>query len=145
MMRTFNQNNAIRMINTAATYAAAAVYGSWLSMVGYDRCTVIGVVGAMSADVVMAIYEATDASGSDAQALTGLTGTFTNNEDEGLPGLIEVRAADLSDGFTHITALVTPAASASFGSLGIFSGAYAMPVTNTEDTHVAFNVGEEAS
>ncbi len=142
MSRTFNENNAIRMSNTPAVYAAASVTGTFVDMTGFRRATLITGNGELDGDMPVQVMEATDTSGTSAQALSGLTGTFTNGTDEARVGVIEVREADLSSGFKTVGARVIPAATDSFFGVWVLSDAYENPVDNATGDGVAFNVGE---
>lgn len=141
-LRTINENYAFRAVHTPATYAAAAVYGTWISMVGFRRCLFESIVGELDANLAVAVYEATDVTGTGAQAISGLSNTFHNGSDEGRVGLIEVRDADLSDGFTYVTILVTPGATDQYGCIAMLGEPYTAPVSNATTDNVAFNTGE---
>lgn len=142
MSRTFNDNWAVRLVGTPAAWAAAAVYTDFVSMVGFRRCAFIVGNGELDADMAIAVYEATDASGAGAQAISGLSDSFVNGTDEARAGIIEVREADLSDGFTHVGLLVTPGAADSFCAFALLGEAYDNPVDNGTADGVAWIVGE---
>jgi hypothetical protein len=109
-------------------------------MQGFRRCTFIPLVAGLSGDIVCKPYEATDSSGSNpAEIDTALAGTFANGTDENLPGIIEVRDSDLTADYNFVTLQVTPAAGDPFACVAILSEPYEAPVTNTVNTHVAFN------
>lgn len=141
-MRTFNDNHAVRMAGTPATWAAAAVHGNWIAVAGYRRFTFITLNGELDGNLVAAVYKATDSSGTGAAALSGLTGTFTNGTDEARVGIIEVRDSDLGTDTTHISLRVTPGATDSFAAVCILSEPYELPVSNATTNGVAYNVGE---
>ena len=79
---------------------------------------------------------------SDAQAITGLSDSFVNGTDESRVGLIEVRDADLSDGYRYVTVQVTPAATDGYACIAVLGEPYEAPVSNATTDGVAFNVGE---
>ena len=93
MTRTFNENNAVRMVHTPDdAYDTVATYGTWINMQGFRRVTFIPLAAGLSGNIVCKPYEATDASGTNAAEIdTALAGTFANGTDENLPGIIEVR------------------------------------------------------
>lgn len=138
--RTFNNNYAVRSMGTPGTWSAAAQYAqsTWINMQGFRRAIFIGHAGELDANMTVAVYEATDSAGTGAQAVTALAGTFTNGTDEGLPGVIEIRDADLTAGYNYINVLVTPGATDGFSGVLLLADPIAAPVTNTVDTHVAF-------
>jgi len=138
--RTFNDNYAVRSMGTPGTWSAAAQYAetTWINMQGYRRAIFIGHAGELDANMTVAVYEATSSAGADAQAVTALTGTFTNGTDEGLPGIIEIRDADLTDGYTYVNILVTPGATDGFSGVLLLTDSVSAPVTNTVNTHIAF-------
>lgn len=142
MARTFNDNWAVRLVGTPGTWAASAVYTDFVSMVGYRRCAFIVGNGDLDDDLDVKVYEAKDDSGTDAQAIAGLTDAFVNGTDEERAGIIEVREADLSDGYTHVGLLVTPAATDSFCAFALLGEAYQNPVSNGTEDGVAWIVGE---
>ena len=143
MTRTFNDNWAVRGIHTPGdAYAAAATAGTWVNMQGYRRVAFLGYVGELDGDFTMAAYEATDDSGTDAQALDGITDSFVNGTDEDRVGILEVREVDLSDGYTHVTVYVTPTATDAFSCLAVLGEPYDAPVSNATTDGVAFNTGE---
>lgn len=142
-MRTLNEKLAIRMIHTpGGDYAVAAVDGTWVDMTGFRRCLFVSLVGALDADLNVAVYEAKDDAGDGAQAISGLSDKFDNDSDEDRVGLIEVRDVDLSESYTHVTLRVTPGATDPFSAIAILSEPYAAPVSNDTADGVAFNTGE---
>lgn len=146
--RTLNENLAIRMGGTPATWAAAAVYGNWVQLKGKARRALgIALSGELDGDLAVEVFEATDSSGTGAQELNAAAGvtdgeSFANGTDESRVGLIEVLADDLSSGYTHIAFKVTPAATDGFAGVWILSDLYEYPAENTEDDGVAFVAGE---
>lgn len=141
-MRTFNKNWAVRMISTPATHAANAHYGSWIDIRGFRRCAFLPVAGELDADMPVAVYEATDANGSGAQPISGLSNTFHNGSDESRVGIIEVRDVDLTVGFNFVTLQVTPGATDGYACVAVLGEPYEAPVDNTTTDGVAFNTGE---
>src|SRR4030042_2454749 len=97
-------NYAIRMVSTPATYAAAAVYGTWVNMTGFRRVLFIMGNGELDANMTFKVYEATDSSGSGATEVdSALRNTFTNGTHEGYVAGIEVLADDLTTGYPYVT------------------------------------------
>lgn len=142
MERTFNEAHAVRLIGSPGAWAAAAVYTDWTSMVGFRRMTFIVGNGELDANMAIAAYEAQDASGTGAQALSGLSNTFHNGADEDRAGIIEVRDTDLTVGYPYVALLVTPGAEDSFCAFAILGEPYEMPCSNETTDGVAFNTGE---
>jgi hypothetical protein len=142
MTRTFNDDWAVRLVGSPATWAAAAVYTDWTPIAGFRRCAFIVGNGELDDDLAMAVYEATDASGTDAQAISGISDSFVNGTDEDRAGIFEVRDSDMSDGYTHLALLVTPAATDTFCAFAILGEAYSYPVSNATTDGVAFVTGE---
>lgn len=141
-MRTFNDNWAVRSVHTPGQHAANAHYGSWINMTGFRRIAFLPHTGNQTDNVVWAAYEATSAAGANATLLTGLTGTNHDTVDDGFPGIIEVREADLTVGYPYVTLLCTPAASTDLSCVAVLGEAYEDPVSNAVADGVAFNVGE---
>lgn len=137
---TPNEYNAFRMIHTPATFAAAAIYGNWVSLAEHRSVTFIMGNGELDGDFAVAAFEATDSAGSGAQALTGKSDSFVNGTDEGLLGLITVYDYELSSGFTHVTIKATAGATDSFACFAMLSNPNVLPAVNTVGTHVAFDV-----
>jgi hypothetical protein len=142
MERTFNDNHAVRLVGSPAAWAAAAVYTDWTSMVGFRRCTFLVGNGELDANMAMAVYEAKDATGTDAQAISGLSDTFHNGADEDRAGIIEVRDTDLTVGYPYVALLVTPGAADSFCAFAVLGEPYDLPCSNTTTDGVAFVTGE---
>jgi hypothetical protein len=144
MVRTFNDAFAVRSMGTPGPWSAAAQYAeaTWIDMAGFRRAIFLPHAGELDADMTVAVYEATDNAGTGAQAVSGLNDTFTNGQDEGLPGILEVRDCDLTAGYRFVNLLVTPGAADGFSGVVLLTEAYERPVTNTVNTHVAFNTGE---
>ncbi|MBZ0304472.1 MAG: hypothetical protein K8I82_00255, partial [Anaerolineae bacterium] len=96
----------------------------------------------LDADMDITVYEATDAEGSGAQVISGLTDDFVDGTDETRAGIIEVRDDDLSDGFSYVGLLVTPGAANTFCAFALLGEAYQNPVSNGTEDGVAWIVGE---
>lgn len=141
-MRTFNDNNAVRMAATPATWAAAAVYGNWIAVAGFRRFTFIPMNTELDGALLVEVFQATSSVGAGAAAVTGLSNTFANGTDEARVGIIEVRDSDLLATTTHIALKVTPAATDSFGAVCILSEPYEAPVLNGTTQGVAWVTGE---
>jgi hypothetical protein len=142
MPRTFNENNAVRMIHTPGSHAASAHYGEWVDMTGYRRCTFIMSAGELDGDMAVAAYRDSDGAASDPEALSGLSESFVNGTDESRVGIIEVREADLDADHPYVTIAVTPTAADGFACIAVLSEPYEVPVSNETTDGVAFNVGE---
>lgn len=142
-MRTLNDNLAVRAIATPGTYTSGfAQAGSYVSLVDYRRVLFVCMNGELDGNMPVIVLEAQDSSGTGAQTIAALTGTFTNGTDEGRVGLIEVRDDDLSDGYTHVTLRVTPGAADSFAAIALLGEGSELPAANATTNGVAFNVGE---
>ena len=139
MLYTPNQANAFRMVHTPATYAAAAVDGTYISLVEHRSVTFVAGNGELDGNIVLAIVEATDSSGTSAQVLAGKAGTFTNGTDETRVGLITVNDFDVTLGYPWVTVRVTPAATDSFFCIAVVSNPNKLPAQNTTALGVAFD------
>lgn len=137
-MHTFFDNFEARQSNTPATYAAAAVNGEWISLQDCEYVVFIATNGELDGNMPVIVLEATDENGSNADTIASLTGTFTNGTDEGRIGGIEVHESDLSEGFTHVSLRVTPAATDSFAAIAIRGGLHSKPASNLPTDGVAF-------
>ncbi|GIV82071.1 MAG: hypothetical protein KatS3mg051_1425 [Anaerolineae bacterium] len=141
-MRTLSDNLAIRQALDPASYNNVASVGDWIAMRGFRRCLFVVNLGATTGAVTVQVQEATDASGTGAQDISGLTGSFTATDDNKL-GIIEVRAEDLSEGYTHVAVEVTPAAAGTLlAATAILGEPYSAPVSNAAADGVVFDVGE---
>lgn len=145
-MRTFNQNNAIRCAGTPDSYSAGTYYGPWidLSLLG-RRITLIGLPGpSLGGNITMSLEEAQNTNGLGAQALSHPAAqTFAAGTDDGLPGVMEMRAQDFSaNTYDCVRVKWVAAGTVDFGVLAVASQLYSYPATNTADTHVAFVTGE---
>ncbi len=141
-MRTFNQNNAIRLVGSPHSMAAAG-YTNWLSMVGFRRVTfLVGVDDDLGADVEVQAYEATSAAGANAQSLgTGYAGTFVAGDHDGFGAAIELRADKLGEDYTHVGLHINPGATTVVGVFAVLSEPYSAPTSNAEDDGIAFVAG----
>jgi len=139
--RTFSQNFAVRAMGTPATWTAAAQYASatWIDTLTFRRLIFLPICGELDANMTVAVYEADDAAGTGAQVVdaVNLVGTFTNGEDEGLPGIIEVLTDSLEKRYVNL--LVTPGATDGFAGILLLDEGTDQPEVNTVNTHVAFN------
>ena len=134
MSTNFLDNHAVRQVSTPATYAAAAVYGLWINMVGFRRATFIMSNGELDSNMAFKVYEATDSSGSGAQEVdTALRNTFTNGTHEAYVAAIEVLSDDLTDGYPYVTVQVTPGATDTYSCVVLLSDPYVAPVSNNND------------
>ncbi len=138
--RTFGQQFAIRAMGTPATWSAAAQYvqSGWIDFRTYRRAIFLPICGELDANMTVAVYEADDATGTNAQEVSAaLLGTFTNGVDEGLPGIIEILDSDLEKPFLNLR--VTPGATDGFAGILLLDEGHEQPEVNTINTHIAFN------
>lgn len=142
MTRSFNDDWAVRLVGSPASWANAAVYTDWVAIAGYRRCVFLVGNGELDADMTLAVYEATSAAGAGAQAISGLSASFVNGTDEDRAGILEVRDSDMSAGYTHLALLVTPGAADSFCAFAVLGEALDYPVSNATTDGVAFVTGE---
>lgn len=130
---SFWENFKIAVAGSPGTYSAAAQATNWVQLAGVGRqATLIALAGELDADMVVAVYQATDDAGSDAKAISGLTGTFTNGTSEGGYGLITVNSDDLDDGFDYVTAYVTPGATDAFAGVWVIGKLYDYPSDDSD-------------
>jgi len=92
------------------TIADAIATPTYANMANYDL--VIGVAqvsdASSGATVTLQMYEATDATGGGAQAVTGATDTYTSAATSVVDVLVaQVRGEDLSAGFQYVGARIT--------------------------------------
>jgi hypothetical protein len=144
-MRTFNQNNAIRLVGSPHSMAAAG-YTNWQNMVGFRRLTfLVGVDDDLGGDVDVQAYEATSAAGANAQSLgNDYAGTFTAGDHDGFGGSVEVLADKLSSGYSYVGLHISPAAETVVTAFAVLSDPYSAPVSNTENDGIAFVAGSSA-
>jgi hypothetical protein len=142
-MRTLSEAFAVRMAATPATWAAAANYGNWIGLQGYEGALFICGNGELDGNMTVALYEATDDEGAGAQALTGVTESFANGTDEARVGLFEIRADQLTAGFTHVALRCTPGATDSFAGYAVLFGGHNLPASNETTDGVAFVVNAD--
>lgn len=86
------------------TVANSAKVGDYVDMSKYQKVIFYFLLGDMAAETIdCGVYEATDSGGTGAQALkaaTQLAAHASNNDNKQI--VIEVNAANLSSGFTHV-------------------------------------------
>ena len=83
--------------------------------------------------LTLTLKEATNSAGAGAQTLgTAVTGTATGSPTEDLEALIEARAEDLSDGYTHIGVVIgtNNGSSLTGGAVALLGDARQKPVSN---------------
>lgn len=144
VLRNLLDELAVRSLATPGTWAAAAVYGSWIQIKGKCReVLLVPINGELDADMTIKVYEATDSSGSGAQELTraATAQKFVNGTDEGRVGAIVVKEGQLSAGYSHVTLQITPGATDSVAAIAILGGLYAYKASNTTSDGVAFAKG----
>lgn len=111
------------------TVASTPVVGDYVAVKNYHKLIFIFLVGNMAAETIdCGVYEATDGSGTGAQALkaaTQLAAHASNNDNKQI--VIEVDTRKLSSGFTHVAPrMVTggatggPAAAIGLGAVNRF-------------------------
>src|SRR5512138_569160 len=133
---TFHENFKVEVAGSPGAWSAAAQASNWVQFAGVGRqATLIALAGELDANMAVAVYQATDSSGSGAKAISGLSGTFTNGTDEGGYGLITVNDDDLDTGFDYITAYVTPGAADGFAAAWVIGKLYDHPA---DDSDAAF-------
>jgi hypothetical protein len=98
-------------------YSASTVTSGWVSMATYNRIMAIVFAGTLGASATLdaKIEEATDGSGTGAQDLankdiTQLTQAGTDSDKQ---AIINVRADELSSGYTHVRLSMTIGTAAS--------------------------------
>ena len=142
MDQTLNSNLGVRQALDPAAYAAEAAVGNWIGMTGFRRCMFAINLGATTGAVAVKVQEATDDQGTGAQDITGLSGSLAATDD-GKLAIIEVRDVDVSEGFTHVALVVTPAAASTYlAATALLGEPYSAPVSNEPADGVVFNVGE---
>lgn len=121
--------------------AAGTVTSGWVSMADYESIMAIAMAGTLgtSATFDAKIEEAQDGSGTGAQDLSGkaitqLTQAGTDDSDK--QGVINVRAEELSDTFTHVR-LSIAVATATSDAGGLILGFDARYEPETDATSVA--------
>lgn len=141
-MHTFFENFKIAVAGSPGTYTATPQFTEWVQLAGVARnASLVMLAGELDGDVTCEIYEATDALGTGAQELTDVTTgeTFTNGVSEGGWGGITVRDDQLSDGYTHVAAYVTPTATDALAGCWILGSAYDYPVDNDAAEFLVIN------
>lgn len=99
-------------------YGTGAVTGDWVDMRIFRRVMFIFQAGDLgtSATVDGAVQEATDSSGTNAQAMSpakAITQLTKVGTDDNKQAVIEVHAYELSAGFTHVAPVLTVGVAAS--------------------------------
>lgn len=138
--RTFGQQFAIRSMGTPGVWSAATQYAEsgWIDFRTYRRAIFIPHAGELDANLLVKVYEADDAIGTNAQEVSAaLAGTFVNGTNEGQPGLVEILDSDLEKPFLNLQ--VTPGATDGFAGILLLDEGHEQPEVNTIDTHIAFN------
>jgi hypothetical protein len=137
---TFGQQFAVRSMGTPGTWSAVAQYAEsgWVDFKTYRRAIFIPHAGELDANMTCDVYEADDATGTNAQQVdSALVGTFVNGTNEGQPGIIEILDSDLEKPFLNLR--VTPGATDGFAGILLLDEGHEQPETNTIGTHIAFN------
>lgn len=118
------------------TVANSAVVGDYIAAASYHKLIFIFLLGNMAAETIdCGVYEATDGSGTGAQALkaaTQLAANASNNDNKQI--VIEIDTRKLTSGFTHVAPrMITggasggPAACVALGVVSRFD-----PATNSD-------------
>lgn len=136
-MRTISQDLAFRVLTTPYQFATVPTDLTFVSLVEARRAALVLMPAALTGAVTVAVIEATDDAGTDAQVITGLSQSYTDTQD-GLQGVFEVLDSDLSDGYTHVTLRVTPAAANTFAAYALLGDFDELPASNTTTDGVAF-------
>lgn len=92
-------------------YGATTYYSDWVDMKVFNQVLGVVMVGAMAAGakVDAKLQEATNSSGAGAQDLTGkaITQLTQAGSDDDKQALINMRADELSNGYTHVRLALT--------------------------------------
>lgn len=138
VLHTITQGLEFRNLTTPHQFAAEATDLTYVSLVEARRA-VLGIQNqSLAANATVAVIEAKDSGGTDAQAISGLSGTLTDGTDDGLMALFEVLDGDLSDGYTHVTLRVTPGATDTFAAFALLGALNERPASNLVADGVAF-------
>jgi hypothetical protein len=143
VVRTFHEHFAVRRANTPDNYSAAEHVGDWIPLAGYARRVefLFAAGPSLAGNVAVKVQEATSAAGAGAADISGKSGTITAGTDDSLPCLIQVDQEDLSEGFTHVRLVATPAGGAAdFAAFALLYDLYELPADNTVNTDVGFVV-----
>lgn len=100
--------NPLAELHPAAVVAAS--YTSYVSLANYHRAVVVMHMGAMAGTQDLALYQATDTSGTGAKAITSKSITQLTATDDNSRVAIELQTEelDVDGGFDCIAALQTP-------------------------------------
>ena len=123
----------------AIDHATTAVNSDYCDLTKFGRIMAILSLGAITGTFDMKIEEAKDSSGTDVQDLTGKAITRLLSTDDNKQAIINVHSSELSAGFTHVRAVVTPiGGTTNFASCVILGGdpTYA-PANNNDLASVA--------
>lgn len=136
-MHTITQELGFRNLTTPYQFAAEATDLTYIDLTEARRAVLALQPAALSANATVAVIEAKDASGTDAQAITGLSATLTDGTDDGKLALFEVLDGDLSSGFSHVTLRVTPGGTDTFGAFALVGDLHEYPASNASADGVA--------
>ncbi len=107
----------------AIDHATSAVSSDWCDLTKFGRLMVLLGLGAITGTFDMKLQEATDSSGTGAQDITGKAITQFAATDDNKQAIINIHSSELSTGFTHVKAIVTPVGgTTNFASCHIFGG-----------------------
>ena len=145
MQKASEQAAVVATIDPDA-YTAAAYTSDWVADGDFHKVMAVLCVGEMQATstVDLKLQEATDASGTGAQDLSGyaITQLTQAGSDSDKQAIIEIATDALSDGFTHVAAVMTVGTAASDAGVTILGvdGRYG-PASDSDLASVAEIVG----
>lgn len=118
------------------THAPGTVNTDWEPMANNQRAVYILLLGAtaLNGTLNMTIYEATDAAGTDPQAIAGKTITQLTNAagDATSAVVIEVRSEELDPGHSYVrAAIVTGGGNMTYAVVPLFGCSNYVPVATT--------------
>ncbi|MCC6580063.1 MAG: hypothetical protein IT440_06440 [Phycisphaeraceae bacterium] len=132
---TFSQRVAVAAALDPQSVDNTNVTSDWANLSKFGRVAFVVNVGAIAATstVDVALYEATSNAGAGAQALTGKAITQLVTAGANQQAVIEARADELSDGFTHVACRVTVGVStAVVSAVGLGIDARAEPASDND-------------
>lgn len=88
--------------------ATSAKSSDWVAFAKFDKLAAYLSVGNVTGTIDMKLQEATDSSGTSAQDISGKSITQLAATDDNKQAIISIDRSELSSGFTHVKAVVTP-------------------------------------
>ncbi len=137
---TFSERVAVVAATDPQTISNTNVDSDYADMSKFGRVAFVVSVGNIDAatTVDVALYEATDSSGTSAAAITGKAVTQLTATDDNKQVVIEVADSDLAAGFTHVACKVTVAGTTADASVvGMGINAREEPARNNDQASVA--------